>query len=253
MSTPPAPAADLARLEVAAARRILAAAGLDRDDIAGQVTARVHGRDAVWSSPLDLFEATRPEHVVEVPFGARISDGRVIEVDGSPVPVSTATAWVEAIYRARPDIGCVIHTHAPHLGAVASTGEIVGLYNNRSVIFHDEQAFHDDDGTGVESPAALVTSLGARSIVIQRNHGAVVTGPDVPTATAHAVLLEAAARFHVLARSIGGTPIAAGPELAARARPHRANVRHVWDAHLRRLCRVAPEFAPLLHGGPDDR
>ncbi len=253
MSASTASGAHRVRLEVAASRRILAAAGLDRDDIAGQVTARVEGADAVWTSPLDLFEATRPEHVVEVPFGARVSDGRVIEVDGSTVPVSTATAWVEAIYRARPDIGCVIHTHAPHIGAVAATGEVVGLYNNRSVIFHDEQAFHDDDGTGVESPAAVVRSLGARSILIQRNHGAVVTGPDVATATACAVLLEAAARFHVLARSIGGEPIHAGPELAARARPHRANLRHVWDAHVRRLCRVAPEFATLLHGGSDDR
>jgi len=230
------------RFAVAASRRILAAAGLDRDDIAGQVTARAVDEQALWTSPMDLFEATLPEHVVKVPFGARSTDGRMIDVGGSEVPVSTASSWVEAIYRARPDVGCVIHTHAPFIGAVASTGEVVGLYNNRSVIFYDEQAFHDDDGTGVASPSGVVHALGMRSILIQRNHGAVVTGPDVPTATASAVLLEAAARFHVLAKAAGGSPIRESERLAARGRPHRANLHYVWDAHLRRLCRAVPEF-----------
>src|SRR6478752_6029216 len=85
------------RFEIAAARRIMAAAGLDRDDIAGQVTARVAGQDALWTTPMDLFDATLPEHVVQLPYGTRATDGRLIEVGGSAVPVSIASAWVEAI------------------------------------------------------------------------------------------------------------------------------------------------------------
>jgi L-fuculose-phosphate aldolase len=174
------------RFEMAAARRIMAAAGLDRDDIAGQVTVRVANEDSLWTTPMDLFEATLPEHVVKLPFGTRATDGRLIEVDGSAVPVSSASAWVEAIYRARSEVGCIIHTHAPYIGAVASTGEVIGLYNNRSVIFYDEQAFYEDDGTGTDSPERIVDALGSRSVLIQRNHGAVVTGPNVRIATAAA-------------------------------------------------------------------
>jgi ribulose-5-phosphate 4-epimerase/fuculose-1-phosphate aldolase len=225
------------RIEIAASRRILAAAGLDRDDIAGQVTARVAGEDALWTTPMDLFEATRPAHVVKLPFGTRSADGHAIVVDGSPVPVSTASGWVEALYLARPDIGCIIHTHAPYIGAVASTGEVVGLYINRSVMFHGEQAFYDDDGTGTDSPERIVAALGTHSILIQRNHGAVITGPDVPIATAVAVLLEAAARFHVLGKAAGGTPFADHPAFERRKQPHRANLRLVWNAHLRRVQR----------------
>ena len=44
------------RFKIAAARRILFRAGLDRDDIAGQVTARVVGADALWTTPLELFD-----------------------------------------------------------------------------------------------------------------------------------------------------------------------------------------------------
>jgi L-fuculose-phosphate aldolase len=227
------------RGQIAAARRILFAAGLDRDDIAGQVTARA-GADALWTTPMDLFDATLPEHVVRLPFGTRARDGRVIDVDGSDVPVSTASAWVEAIYRARPDIGCIIHTHAPHIGAVATTGDVVRLYNNRSVLFAGEQAYFDDDGTGTDSPEQIVAALGDRSILVQRNHGAVVTGSDVPTTTAAAVLLEAAARFQVLATAAGGTPFADDVVTEARTRPHRANLPLVWAAHLRRLRRNVP-------------
>jgi L-fuculose-phosphate aldolase len=228
------------RFEMAAARRIMAAAGLDRDDIAGQVTVRVANEDSLWTTPMDLFEATLPEHVVKLPFGTRATDGRLIEVDGSAVPVSSASAWVEAIYRARSEVGCIIHTHAPYIGAVASTGEVIGLYNNRSVIFYDEQAFYEDDGTGTDSPERIVDALGSRSVLIQRNHGAVVTGPNVRIATAAAVLLEAAAKFQVLAQAVGGKPFPNNDAFLVRKRPHRANLELVWDAHLRRLRRNSP-------------
>ncbi len=240
MSSPADPDAAL-RYEIAAARRIMAAAGLDRDDIAGQVTARAGGEDALWTTAMDLFDATQPEHVVKLAFGVRADAGHRIEVEGSSVPVTSASSWVEAIYRARPDIGCIIHTHAPYIGAVASTGEVVGMYNNRSVIFYGEQAFYDGDGTDTDSPAGIVAALGDRSVLIQRNHGAVVTGPSVPLATAAAVLLEAAARFHVLAKAAGGTPFPDHDVFLERKRPHRANLPLVWNAHLRRLRRDAPD------------
>ena len=114
--------------------RILFHAGLDRDDIAGQVTARVTGEDALWTTPLELFDETMPDHVVKMPFGAPATANRVIEIDGEARPLTTASRWVEAIYRARADVGCVIHTHAAYIAAVASTGEFVQLYNNRSLV-----------------------------------------------------------------------------------------------------------------------
>jgi L-fuculose-phosphate aldolase len=230
------------RFEIAAARRILARAGLDPDDIAGQVTARVAGEDALWATPLGLFEDTLPTQVVKLPFGTRATDGRLVEVAGAPVPLSTASAWVEAIYRTRPDVNCVIHTHAPHIGAVSTTGDVVKLYNNRSLIFYGEQSYYDDDGTQTDSPERIVAALGPRSVLIMRNHGAVVTGASVPLATAAAVLLEAAARFQVLAVAAGGTPFPDNDRFAERQRPHRANLGLVWDAHLRRLRRTDPEL-----------
>lgn len=228
--------------QVAAARRMLAAAGLDPHDIAGQVTARAPGEPALWTSTMDLFEATTPSEVVKVPFDAQARDNKLIDAGDGPAPVTTASRWIAALYRARPDIGCIIHTHAPYIVAVSSAGETVGLYNNRSVIFYGEQSFYDDDGTATDDPQAIVRALGSRSILIQRNHGAVVTGPDVPTATAVALLLEAGARYQVLAKSVGGKPFADNEAFIERRIPHRANLPLVWEAHLRRLRRLDPAF-----------
>ena len=229
------------KFKIAAARRILFRAGLDRDDIAGQVTARDAGEDALWTTPLELFDETLPDHVVKMPFGAKATGNRVIEIDGEPRPVTTASRWVEAIYRAR-DVPCVIHTHAPHIAAVASTGETVQLYNNRSLVFVGQQAFYDDDGLRTDSPADIVTALGDRSVLVMRNHGAVIVAESIELATAQAVLLESAARIHVLSKSIGGRPFRDDPRLIERAAPHRANLCLVWDAHLRRLRRSDPDL-----------
>ena len=230
------------RFKIAAARRILFRAGLDRDDIAGQVTARATGEDALWTTPLELFDETMPDHVVKMRFGARATDNRVIEIDGEARPVTTASRWVEAIYRARGDVGCVIHTHAAHIVAVASTGETVQLYNNRALVFVGEQAYYYDDGLSTDSPADIVAALGDKSVLIMRNHGAVIVAGCVEDATAQAVLLEQAAQIHVLAKSIGGRPFADDPRLIQRAAPHRANLCLVWEAHVRRLRRSDPEL-----------
>jgi hypothetical protein len=61
-------------------------------------------------------------------------------------------------------------------------------------------------------------------------------------ATAQAVLLESAARIHVLSKSIGGEPFQDDPRLIGRAAPHRANLCLLWDAHLRRLRRSDPDL-----------
>jgi len=230
------------RFKIAAARRILFRAGLDRDDIAGQVTARVFGEDALWTTPLELFDETMPDHVVKMPFGAKATANRVIEIDGEARPVTTASRWVEAIYRAREEVACVIHTHAPYIAAVASTGEPVQLYNNRSLVFVGQQAFYDDDGLRTDSPEHIVAALGDKSVLIMRNHGAVIVGESIEIATAQAVLLEKAAQVHVLAKSIGGRPFADDPRLIQRGAPHRANLCLVWDAHVRRLRRSDPEL-----------
>lgn len=238
-----------AQFKVAAARRILFRAGLDRDDMAGQVTLRdAEDPSTYWTSPLETFDVTTPDDVTRIEAyqapisGGVTADGRFTIESAPGTEVSTASGWIGAIYAARPDVGCVIHTHAPHIGAVATTGGVVQLYNNRTLIFHGDQAFYDDDGTRTDARDAIVAALGDKHVLIMRNHGAAVVGETIEMATMRAVLLERAAEFQVLAQSIGGTPFADHPAFERRRVPHVTNLPILWRSHLRRLRRTDPDL-----------
>jgi L-fuculose-phosphate aldolase len=239
---------DSPQLTVAVARRILHRAGLDPNDMAGQVTMRADDGRSYWTSPMETFDVTVPDSVFMLPFDVgRVEagvaeDGRIAFAGDGPVPASTASGWIGAIYGARPDVHAVIHTHAPYIGAVATTGRVVELYNNRSIVFYGDQAFYDDDGTATDSKERIVATLGRVNVLIMRNHGAVVVGESIETATGRAVLLEEAARFQVQAQSVGGTPFPDNPALAARRAAHVGNLGRLWDSHVRRLMRTDPEL-----------
>lgn len=237
------------RFKVAAARRILHRAGLDPDDMAGQVALRADDeRDCYWTSPMETFDVTTPDTVVKLRFdlgditGGTTADGRIAIDAGGAVPASTASGWVGGIFGARPDVAAVIHTHAPHIAAVASTGSVVQLFNNRALIFYDDQAFYDDDGTSTDSRDRIVAALGDRNVLVMRNHGAVVVGTSIELATMRAVLLERAAHVHVLASAIGGEPFRDNDAFARRRLPHVGNLALLWDSHLRRLRRTDPDL-----------
>jgi L-fuculose-phosphate aldolase len=241
------------QLKVAVARRMLYRAGLDPNDMAGQVTLRADDGRHYWTSPMETFDVTVSESVVAVPFdvgrfeGGVAEDGRIALDAGGPVPVSTASGWIGAIYRARPDVRAVIHTHAPYIGVLATTRRLVEPYNNRSLIFYGDQAFYDDDGAATDSPEHIVAALGTTHVLIMQNHGAVIVGESIEMATMRAVLLEDAARVQVRAQSVGGTPFPDSDRLAARRVAHVGNLPHLWESHLRRLQRTDPDVfaAPL--------
>jgi len=239
---------DSPQLKVAMARRILHRAGLDPNDMAGQVTMRAADGRRYWTSPMETFDVTVPDSVVMLPFDVGpveagvAADGRIAFDGGGPVPASTASGWIGAVYQARPDVGAVIHTHAPYIGVVATTGQVVGPYINRSVIFYRDQAFYDDDGSATDSKERIVETLGGAHVLIMRNHGAVIVGETIEMATGRTVLLEEAARFQVQAQSIGGTPFPDSDALAARRTAHIGNLARLWDAHVRRLMRSDPEL-----------
>ena len=59
---------DNPQLKVAMARRILHRAGLDPNDMSGQVTLRADDGQSYWTSPMETFDVTVPGSVVRLPF-----------------------------------------------------------------------------------------------------------------------------------------------------------------------------------------
>lgn len=231
------------RVTIAAARRILYREGCD-SGVAGHVSVR--DGDSFWISPFEYFDETVPERVSRVGFD-------LVAMDGD-VEVSPAIAFHPAIYRRRPDVGAIVHTHSHYVEVLATAGEPVGMYNELSTIFDGAQAFFSDEASTALSAMvdgdAMATALGDKRVLILRHHGAVFAAPTVEDATIDAIAFEKAARLHVEARSIGGVEMSPAHVAAAKPAYDEYFRRGMWEAHLRRLRIAEPSlFAPTDRKG----
>jgi L-ribulose-5-phosphate 4-epimerase len=170
----------------------------------GNVSARVRGADGaddvmvIKPSGLDYSELT-PQSMIVCDL-----QGKVLEGDLSPSSDTAAHAYV---YRHRPDVGGVVHTHSPYATAWATAGEAIPC---AITAMGDE--FGDDIPIG---PFALIgddsigqgivaTLDGHRSpAVLMRQHGVFTVGKDAKAAVKAAVMCEDVARTVHLARQLG--------------------------------------------------
>jgi L-fuculose-phosphate aldolase len=230
------------RFRIAAARRILARAGCE-SDVAGHVSARdPDGEDAFWVSPFEFFDEALPERVIQVGIDR-------LELRRGAWEPSPAIRFHAAIYRARPDVKSVIHTHSHHACVLASTGEPVGMYHTQSVLFFEEQTFYVDDGSKPPVDGeSIAKTLGNRSVVWLRNHGTIVAARSLEAATILTLTLERAARLHIEARAIGGSEIPEPEVRRGKLAYHQYYLPQMWDACFRRLRRSDPDLFEGVDG-----
>ena len=83
------------------------------DNILGHVSVRIPGQNKILMKPHSFgFEEIRPQHIIVCDL-----DGKKIE--GKYERHSEVFIHTE-IYRARPDVSCVVHTHPPYAIAFGS-------------------------------------------------------------------------------------------------------------------------------------
>ena len=132
-------------------------------------------------------------------------DLAVIEENHTLKP-SVESAMHSIIYRNRPDVNAIVHTHQPY-------GSVFGLINTPIPALFDEVAF--SLGHTVEivpyalsgSPELVNNVAGklwnnANAYILQ-NHGIIALGKDIDKAILHAELLEKVAHIYCLALSTG--------------------------------------------------
>jgi L-fuculose-phosphate aldolase len=224
---------ELLRDQVASACRILALEGY-ADLTLGHVSARVPGEEAILIKRKGVgLDEVEPDDVVEV------------GLDGATRDRATAVIHLEtvlhtAVYRARPDVGAVVHGHPPHATALAATNARLELLTHDGVLFVDGIGRYEDSADLIvddEQGAAVAQALGPYRALLLANHGVLVAGKTVPWAVLTAVTLERAIRLQSIASSLGPLrPI--GPEQAAELEPVKYQdhfVDEYWDSWLRRI------------------
>jgi ribulose-5-phosphate 4-epimerase/fuculose-1-phosphate aldolase len=121
------------------------------------------------------------------------------------------------VYRRRPDVAAVVHSH-PHVAtALSTTGKTIFALTQQSRMFGTGiPTFQGDFITDRALGEALAEQLGTHVAILLKGHGALTVGRHVPEAVGHMLYLEQAAK-QLLWASIVGTP----EPLPQRLREHR--------------------------------
>lgn len=123
------------------------------------------------------------------------------------------------IYRARPDIGAVVHSHSPSVIPFGlTTKPMQACFHNAAFLAKGAPVFNIWDQFGDtdmlvsdnEKGVALANCLGEHDIALMRAHGSVACGPTLQTAVFRAVYTEVNARVQHWAHALAeGAPLAA--------------------------------------------
>lgn len=144
------------------------------------------------------------------------------------------------IFKRRPDVNVVAHTHALHASVFSGGAEPLLPYTLDADYFTDLPRHSDEVAliTTVAEGAELAVSLGPHFAVLMANHGVTFCGASIEHATCVGVFLEKACRAHLLGKAAGLQPNILSAEV--RARRHAqimtpVHVEHCWSYFCRML------------------
>lgn len=218
--------------DLAAANRILARHGIL--DAFGHVSAR-HSADP------DRFLLSRNL----APMRVRRADILTHALDGTLVEPGSARPYLErfihaAIYRARPDVGAVVHSHSRSL---LTFGLIPGVTlrpvsHMAGFLGAGAPVFEIRDAAGASSDMlirdadlgdALARVLSDAAVVLMRGHGVTIVGRDLRRAVFRAVYTEMNAQVQAQAMAIGTPTYLTEAEAAAVDVANDGQVARAWD------------------------
>ena len=117
------------------------------------------------------------------------------------------------IYRARPDVTCVVHNYSPSVVPFSVTGvQLKALYHMAAFVgdglpnfeIRDVQRGSDLLIRNPQLGKALAATLAARPAALMRGHGSVVVGENLPRAVGRSIYLEQSARMQMQALLLAG-------------------------------------------------
>ncbi len=164
----------------------------------GNVSMRVEGAEALAVTPSSRDYLTMiADDICVIDFSGQ-------QIEGALKP-SVETAMHAAVYRNRPDVNAVIHTHQPYTSVFA-------LIDQPIPALFDEQVFNLGDRVEVV-PYAVSGSVGLLNNIVARlgnqcnayvlqNHGALCLGLGIAEAERNVEILEKCARVYYYALSL---------------------------------------------------
>jgi len=172
-----------------------------------------------------------------------VTESDIVELDLDCVPVNGDTRklyserWIHSeIYRVRPDVKSIVHTHAPTVVLMGAIGETLlpiyhmgGFIGTGLPIFDIRKQFGmtnmliNDAAKG----KALAQSLGDKPAAFMRGHGGITVGNSIMHSVGRSVYLKINSEMHLQA---GGRKIETlSPEEARQAEAGNQEFPKDWD------------------------
>ena len=184
-----------ARCDLAACYRLVDIYGMS-DLTYNHITVRIPGTEHLLINLYGLlYKEVTASSLVKIDV-----EGNVIWKPDTDYGINVAGYIIHgAIHAARPDVGCVIHTHTRAGMAVAATkGGLLPL-TQHAMRFKGHIGYHDYEGpaTSLDERKRMVANLGQHNAMILRSHGLVTCGPTIPEAFNLLYQLEMSCRAQV--------------------------------------------------------
>lgn len=234
------------RVDLAACYRLVALYGMS-DLIATHISARLpdeNGREVFLINPYGyLFEEITASSLIKVDI-----DGNTLS--STTAPVNRAGFVIHStIHAARPEVGCVLHTHTRSGVAVSAQPRGLLPVSQQATLVLGALAYHDYEGLAVhdEERARLKADLGDATYFMLRNHGLLTVGPTVAHAFWSMYIFETACQIQISAQAGGellqiGSEVLSGVEVAMEKMGTAHPALLAWPALKRRLDRQLPGY-----------
>jgi ribulose-5-phosphate 4-epimerase/fuculose-1-phosphate aldolase len=168
----------------------------------------------------------------------------------SPYPVNPAGFVIHsAVHEARPDVGCVLHTHTR--AGVAVSAQKCGILpiSQQSTFVLGSLAYHAYEGVAFrdEEKPRLQADLGEANFLVLRNHGLLTCGKTIADAFLSMYTFENTCRIQLDAQA-GGELIPVHPQIvsgvsqAMKVQTGGLGGAFVWPSLIRKLDRTDPSY-----------
>jgi len=180
--------------------------------LAGQITARGEKPGTYLTQRLGMgFDEICASNLLLVN-----EDLEVLEGEGMANPANRFHSW---LYRARPDVQCIIHTHAIHTAALSMLEIPLEISHMDNCVLYDDVAFlpkWPGVPVGNDEGELISQAIGSKRALLLAHHGLLIACPSIEESCLLALAFERAAKMQLLAMA-AGTIKPIEPELGREA------------------------------------
>ena len=188
------------------------------------------------------------------PGNVTAADIMVFDLDSNPLDPQGRRVYLERfihgeIYRTRPDVLAIVHSHSPAVIPFGVTGtplqpvsHMGGFLGTSTPVFEIRDAGGPKTDMLIRTPelgAALARTLGPATFALMRGHGSVVVGASLKQVVFRAIYAEANARLQTEAMKLGTVTYLNEHEAANAATANDVNLERPWELWKKRVNRPA--------------